>query len=158
MTLIIILGFILIISGVLGCIVPALPGPPLNFLALVLLQIAKDGAAFTTNELVFWGIVTVLVTVIDYVVPIAGAKKYGASKTGVWGSVIGLLVGLIFFPPFGMFTGAFIGALAGEYIVGKKSSDAFKAGWGTFIGTMVGIGLKLAASIAMSYYYIKALF
>lgn len=158
MTLLIILGFILIILGILGCILPAIPGPPLNYLALILLQTARDGNTFSTNELIFWGVITIVVTVIDYIVPIAGAKKFGASKTGLWGSVIGLLAGLIFFPPFGMFIGAFVGALAGELIIGKKSKEAIKAGWGTFVGTMLGLGLKLAASLAMSFYFIKALF
>ena len=98
-----------------------------------------------------------MVTVFDYIIPIAGAKKYGASKIGIWGSIIGLLIGFILFPPFGIFIGAFLGAVGGELITGKKSPEALKAGWGVFMGTMVGVGLKLAASIAMTFYYIKAL-
>lgn len=158
MLVLIILGFILLIAGLIGCIVPAIPGPPLSFVALILLQIATHGEAFTTNELIFWGLLTVVVTVIDYIIPVAGAKKYGASKIGIWGSIIGLLIGIIFFPPFGMFIGTFLGAIGGELIAGKHSPDALKAGWGVFIGTMLGIGIKLAASVAMSFYFVKALF
>ncbi|MBD3287926.1 DUF456 family protein [candidate division KSB1 bacterium] len=156
--LLIIVGFILIILGIVGCIFPAIPGPPLSYLALILLQLAKQGAAFTTNELIFWAIVTVVVTVLDYVVPVAGARKYGATKSGVWGSVIGMLIGIIFFPPFGMLVGAFLGAVAGEIFIGKKSPDALKAGWGVFIGTMFGVAIKLAASGVMSFYFIKEMF
>ncbi|MBN1153385.1 DUF456 domain-containing protein [candidate division KSB1 bacterium] len=157
-TLLIIIGFILVIVGIIGCVAPAIPGPPLNYLAMMLMQYAKQGQAYTTRELVIWAIITIIVTVLDYFIPVFGAKKYGASKLGVWGSIIGLLIGLFFFPPFGMFLGALLGAMAGELLIGKKNMAAFKAGWGVFIGTMVGIGFKLAASIMMSIYFIKALF
>ena len=158
MIVLIILGFIVLLAGLIGCIIPAIPGPPLSYIALILLQLATHGEAFTINELIFWGIVTVIVTVLDYIIPVAGAKKYGATKLGIWGSIIGMLIGIIFFPPFGVFVGAFLGAVGGEVINGKRSPDALKSGWGVFIGTMIGIGVKLAASIAMSFYYVKALF
>jgi len=101
---------------------------------------------------------TIVVTVLDYVVPAAGAKKFGASKFGFWGAVIGMLVGIIFFPPLGMIIGAFIGAIVGEMIVGKQTYDALKAGWGVFIGVMFGMLLKLIASGVMTFYFIKGLF
>lgn len=154
----IIIGFVLLFLGILGCIVPAIPGPPLSYIALILLEVAKKGEAFTTEQLLFWAFVAVAVTALDYVIPAAGAKKYGASKYGVWGSVIGMLIGIFFFAPLGMLIGAFLGAVIGEIYVGKKSPDALKAGYGVFIGTMLGIGIKLAASGVMSFYFIKALF
>ena len=157
MTIFIILGVIALIFGLIGCIVPAIPGPPLSFIALILLEIATHGEAFTVNQLIFWGIVTVIVTVLDYIIPIFGAQKYGATRAGIWGSVIGMLIGIFFFPPFGMFLGAFLGAVGGEIIVGKKSDDALKAGFGVFVGTMLSIGLKLAASGVMTFYFIKEL-
>ena len=95
MTILIIIGFIILIVGLIGCIIPAIPGPPLSYVALILLEVATNGEAFTTNELIFWGVVTVLVTALDYIIPVAGAKKYGATKFGVWGSIIGLLLGVI---------------------------------------------------------------
>ena len=158
MIVLIILGFFVLIAGIIGCIIPAIPGPPLSFIALILLEVATKGEAFTTNELIFWGVVTVIVTVLDYIIPVAGAKKYGATKSGIWGSIIGMIIGMIFFPPFGMLIGAFLGAVGGEVLVGKDSSEALKSGWGVFMGTILGIGLKLAASGVMSFYYVKALF
>ena len=158
MIVLIILGFIVLIAGLVGCIVPALPGPPLSFVALILLEIATHGEAFTTNELIFWGVVTVVVTVLDYIIPVIGAQKYGATKSGIWGSIIGMLIGIIFFPPFGMLIGAFLGAVGGEILIGKNNPEALKAGWGVFIGTMLGVGIKLAASGVMSFYFIKTLF
>jgi len=158
MTILTILGVICLFLGLIGCIVPAIPGPPLSFLALILLEIATQGEAFTTSQLIFWGVVTIIVTVIDYVIPLVGAKKFGATKFGIFGSIIGMVIGIIFFPPLGMLVGAFIGAVAGEFLKGKSSPEAFKAGWGVFVGTMLGIGIKLAASAVMSFYFIKALF
>jgi uncharacterized protein YqgC (DUF456 family) len=102
--------------------------------------------------------VTIIVTALDYIVPAAGAKKYGASKFGFWGAIIGMIIGIIYIPPLGMIIGAFIGAFVGELLIGKQSSAALKAGWGVFIGVMVGILLKLIASGVMTFYFIKALF
>lgn len=153
-----ILGFIISLLGIIGCLVPVLPGPPLSFAALIILSIAKDWQAFSTEFLIIMAAITIFVTVLDYIVPVAGARKYGASKLGVWGSVIGMIIGLVFFPPLGIFVGAFVGAVLGEFITGKKGSEALRAGWGVFVGSMVGIGLKLAASGVMAFYYITALF
>lgn len=153
-----ILGFILSLLGILGCLLPVLPGPPLSFAALILLSIARDWQVFSTKFLIIMAAITILVTVLDYIVPAAGAKKYGASKLGVWGSIIGIIIGLVFFPPLGIFIGAFIGAILGELVTGKQGSAALRAGWGVFVGTMFGIGIKLAASVVMTFYYIKELF
>ena len=158
MIVFIIIGCIFLIVGLIGCVVPGVPGPPFSFLALVMLSIAKRWEPFTLNFLIIMAVMTIVVTVLDYVVPAAGAKKFGASKFGFWGAVIGMLVGIIFFPPLGMIIGAFIGAIVGEMIVGKQTYDALKAGWGVFIGVMFGMLLKLIASGVMTFYFIKGLF
>jgi uncharacterized protein len=157
MMILIILGIITLILGFLGCFLPVLPGPPLSFVGIILLQIAKNRTAFSMTAIVTWGLITLVVTILDTIVPVAGAKKFGASKSGIWGSVIGLLLGMIFFPPWGMIIGTFFGAIAGELLAGKQSKEAFKAGLGTFLGTMLGLGLKLAASIGMAIHFIWAL-
>ena len=157
-TVIIILGFILGLVGLAGCVLPFLPGPPLNFAALILLSLVRDWEPFGAVFLVSMGILTAGVTVLDYVVPAIGARRFGASKAGVWGSVIGMIVGLVLFPPWGMLIGAFVGALVGELIAGKEGKRALRAGWGTFVGTMVGTGIKLAASGIMFYVYVREMF
>jgi uncharacterized protein YqgC (DUF456 family) len=101
---------------------------------------------------------TVVVTVLDYLVPAAGARKFGASRTGFWGAVAGMLLGLLAFPPFGLFIGAFLGAIAGELWVGKQTHDALRAGWGVFVGLLVGMVLKLTASGIMTFFFVRALF
>lgn len=158
MIVLIIIGFVFLISGLVGCVVPGVPGPPFSFLALVLLSAAKRWEPFSLNFLIVMALLTIVVTALDYVVPAAGAKKFGASKYGFWGAVIGMLIGIIFFPPLGMIIGAFLGAIAGEMVIGKQSYDALKAGWGVFVGIMFGMILKLIASGVMTFYFIKALF
>lgn len=157
MIVLIILGFICLIIGIIGCVIPGIAGPPFSFLALILLSIAKGWEPFSVQFLIVMAVITVVVTTLDYVVPAAGAKKFGASKAGFWGAVLGLFGGLILFPPFGMIFGAFLGAIIGELTVGKKGGQALKAGWGVFIGVMFGMLLKLIASGIMTFYFIKAL-
>ncbi len=154
----IILGVICLFIGIIGCVIPGIAGPPFSFLALILLSIAKGWDPFSAQFIIVMAIVTIVVTALDYIVPAAGAKKFGASKAGFWGAVIGLFGGLIVFPPFGMIIGAFLGAIIGELTIGKEGSQALKAGWGVFMGVMFGMLLKLIASGIMTFYFIKALF
>jgi uncharacterized protein YqgC (DUF456 family) len=120
----IILGVICLFVGIIGCVIPGVAGPPFSFLALILLSIAKGWEPFSAQFLIVMAVITIVVTVLDYVVPAAGAKKFGASRAGFWGAVLGLFGGLILFPPFGMILGAFLGAIVGELSVGKEGSQA----------------------------------
>ena len=151
------MGSILIISGLLGCFLPILPGPPLSYFALILLQFTSK-KPFTTNELAVLAMATIIVTALDYFVPIWGTKKFGGSKYGVWGSTIGLIAGMFLFPPFGIIIGPFIGALIGELVAGKNSQFAFKSAFGSFIGFITGTFLKLITSFVITWYFFKALF
>ena len=151
-TLIVILGLLLCLAGLAGCFLPFLPGPPLSFLALIIISFAKHWQPFSSTFLIIMGILTVLVTVLDYVAPAVGARKYGASKFGVWASILGILVGIFFFPPWGIFIGAFVGALAGEFIAGRRANEILRAGWGAFVGNMVNIGLKFALSVVLLFF------
>ena len=154
-----IIGSILIILGFIGCIIPALPGPPLSFIALLILAIVQGFADPLTSRLVsIMLMVTIVVTALDYVIPAAGAKKYGSTKWGILGAIVGMIVGIIYFPPLGMIIGAFLGAVAVEMLVGKSTREAMKAGWGVFLGTMLGTILKLMASVWMSFYFGKAIY
>ena len=153
-TILIILGLLIAVVGLIGCIIPAIPGPPLNFLALVILELAIENA-FTSDFFIFWAIITVVITVLDYVLPIMGAKVYKASSFGIWGSIIGMIIGILFFPPFGMILGLFVGAVLGELIAGKEEWQALKVGTVTFVASMLMILIKLAASGIMTFYFFK---
>ena len=151
----IILGAICLLVGILGCVLPVLPGVPLAYCGLLLLH-ATDKVQFSWQFLVIWAVVTIVVQVLDSVVPIWGTKRFGGSKMGVWGSTLGLLVGL-FFGPWGIVLGPFLGAVAIELIDGKNTRLALKAGWGSFVGLMTGTILKLICCGLMTYYFIAEL-
>ncbi|MCD6112823.1 MAG: DUF456 domain-containing protein [Bacteroidales bacterium] len=153
----IVLGSLLLIVGVLGCIIPIIPGPPISYISLLLLQITEKHP-FTTRFLVIWALITTVVTVLDYVVPVYGTKKFGGSKKGIWGATIGLFIGIFFSPPIGIIVGPFLGALIGELIAGKESKVAFMSALGSFIGFVAGTLLKIVASVTMAYYFIVNIF
>ena len=156
-TALIILGLLAAIGGIAGSILPLIPGPPLSFLALILVSCARNWEPFSTVFLVIMACAMVVLSVLEYILPAGAARRYGASKTGFWGSIGGLIVGLFFIPPWGMILGAIVGALAGELIAGKRGKEALRAGWGVLIGNLLVIGLKLAYSGITLFFYIKAM-
>lgn len=158
MIALIVIGLLVSLMGLVGCILPFLPGPPLSFGALLILSFAKDWEPFGAIFLIVMGVLSVAVSILDYVFPAAGARKYGASKFGAWGSFIGMILGLVVFSGLGVLIGGLAGAVAGELLAGKQRDQALRAGWGAFVGNLVGVGVKLALSGAMLFYYIKALF
>ncbi len=151
------LGIILMFAGLLGCILPILPGPPLSYLGLLMLHFTSR-YEFSGSFLVLWGLITAFVYGLDYVIPAWGTKKFGGSKRGVWGSIIGMVVGFFFFPPLGIIIGPFLGAIIGEFSAGKDSVAAFKSGIGSFIGFFAGFLFKIIASGTMTFYFGKKLF
>lgn len=151
--LLIILGLVFILLGIIGCILPIIPGPPLAYIGLIFLQLTK-AISFSTNFMIIWALIAIAVTVIDYIVPVWGTKKFGGTKYGTWGSLIGLLIGL-FFGPIGIIAGPFAGALVGELIGGRESNDAMKAATGAFFGFLMGTGIKLIASGMMAFYFFQ---
>lgn len=145
------------IAGIAGCVLPIIPGPPLSYIGLLLLHFTSR-YQFSTSFLIIWGIITVAVYVIDYFIPAWGTKRFGGSKRGVWGSLIGLVIGLFFFPPFGIIIGPFLGAVIGELTAGKDHSSALKSGFGSFMGFLLGTLIKLIASGLMTWHFIKVFF
>lgn len=153
--IIVAIGLILALAGIFGCILPIIPGPIFSFVALILLSWAKNWQVFSLTFLMVMGSLTALLMILDYIVPALGAKKFGASKLGVWGSAIGMIIGIFFIPPWGIIVGAFVGALIGELLAGKSGKKALRAGWGVLIGNGLAIGLKLAFTVVALFYYVK---
>jgi uncharacterized protein YqgC (DUF456 family) len=150
----IISGGILLLAGVLGCFLPVLPGPPLAFVGLLLQQL-KSSPPFSTRFMVVFLLIAIAITILDYVIPVYGTKKFGGSKYGVWGSTLGLLVGL-FLGPIGIILGPFVGALIGELIAAADPAHALRAATGSFIGFLAGTFLKLIACLVMVGYWINS--
>jgi len=148
-----VLGFILMAVGILGCMLPLLPGPPIAFAALLIQQLRTD-SPFTPKFLWIWAIITVVVTALDYIIPLYGTRKYGGSRYGVWGCTIGLIVG-IWMGPLGIIAGPFLGAFIGELIARNNSENALKAAWGSFVGFLFGTLLKLIACLVMAWYLVS---
>ncbi|MFA6973869.1 MAG: DUF456 domain-containing protein [Parcubacteria group bacterium] len=155
METIIIIALVLMILGILGSIMPIMPGSIFSFIGLVLLYFGKPDS-ISIFSLAIFGTIMVILIIADYIAPILGAKFSGASKSGLIGSILGCLVGIVFFPPIGMFIGAFIGAVIGEMADGKKSMSAVKAGVGTLVGSVFMIILQTVFSaFAAIYFFIK---
>jgi uncharacterized protein YqgC (DUF456 family) len=149
-------AIILMILGIIGCLLPVLPGPPLSFVGILLLHFSRF-AEFSRERLIILAIIAVVVTILDYIVPIWGTRRFGGSKYGVRGATVGLIIGL-FLGPAGIIVGPFLGAFVGELIYKDDVNYALKAGFGSLLGFLTGVGLKLAASFIITFYFFRGLF
>jgi uncharacterized protein YqgC (DUF456 family) len=169
----VVVAFLFLLVGLAGSVVPALPGPPLSYVGLLLLQWSGHGD-FSITFLVVWAVITIVVTVMDNFLPAWMTKRFGGSRMAVIGSVLGILAGM-FFAPIGILIGPFLGALVGELInshVKRKEIDsadsadgnsggklkALKVAFGAFLAFIVGTGAKLIIGALMIYYAVKAMF
>lgn len=151
------LGIVLTLAGIAGSILPVLPGPPLNYLAILLIHFTGVND-YSDRFLISWLVITIMVVVLDYFIPVWGARLSGGSRKGVWGATIGLIVGIVFFPPLGMILWSFIGAIVGEIMAGKNLDLALKAGTGTFIGFLAGTVAKFVVSLILTFYFFQGAF
>ncbi len=140
---------LVMLVGVLGCILPAIPGTPLIFAAAVAHRLIVGESGAQTWVLVTLGIIAILALAADYAAALYGAKALGASRLGMTGAVIGGLVGL-FLGPFGILLGPFVGAFSFEFVGGRAWHDSAKAGAGATIGLLVGAVGKVACAVSMT--------
>jgi len=153
-SVLIILGFILLIAGIIGSFLPILPGPPLSWLGLLTLYFIS-GIPEDVLLLVITFIIAVGIQILDYFLPAMGTKKYGGSKYGAWGATIGLILGLLFFPPFGFLIGPFVGAFVAEIIFNKSNTkNALNSAWGSFMGFIVSSFMKFLVCLSFLIIYI----
>lgn len=139
--LIFLLAFLLLIGGVVGCVLPILPGAPLSYGGLLLLHLTGR-TDFSTAQLVSWLIIVIVLQVADYVTPILGSKYSGGTDFGNRGCMAGTILGL-FFMPWGIILGPFLGAVAGEMLGGRDLPHAIKAGIGSLVGFLLGTLMKV---------------
>lgn len=144
---ILIVGLLLNGLGILGCIIPAIPGPVFSWLSLLLFFFLPE-RDFSTTTLVVSGLLMAAVALIDYVVPVLSAKKFGSSKEGVYGGMIGIVVGL-FFSPVGIILGPLVGTIVGDLIAGGTFTKALNSGLGSLVGFLVGTSIKLIYCITV---------
>jgi len=139
--LLIVFAFLLLMAGIAGSVLPVLPGPPMSYAGMLLLHLT-DKIHFTTYQLVVWLIVVVVLQVVDYITPLLGSKYSGGTSFGNRGCMAGTLLGL-FFMPWGVIVGPFIGAVVGEMMGGQDLSHAVRSGIGTLLGFLFGTLLKV---------------
>lgn len=148
-TLWIVITALIMVAGFLGTLLPFLPGIPLIYGGYIFYGLVTGWHDYGLGAMVIWGLVVVGIALLDFYAGSVGAKKYGASRYAVWGSIIGGVLGSIVAGFFGIILGPFIGAIAGEVIAGRPWREALSSGWGTIIGLAVGHLGKVAVAIAM---------
>ena len=151
------LAVVLILIGIAGVVLPALPGLPLVFAGMMLAAWAGDFQQIGWVTLVVLGLLTALSFAADIFSTAIGAQRVGASRKALWGTVIGTLAGL-FFMPIGLLAGPFVGALLGELWHGRELGQATKVGLGTWLGIVLGVVLKLGLTFAMVGLFVFAWF
>lgn len=160
------LAIVCTVVGIIGAVVPGLPGPPISWVALLLLVIGNT-VAYTPTFLILMGLIAAIITVLDYVVPIWGTKRFGGTKAGAKGSTIGLIISVFVLPLLGItlgpmgiigiLAGPFVGAYIGEIRNGAPQNKALTAAFGSFVGFLAGTLMKLAYTIVVAVYVFKDL-
>lgn len=152
--ILIICSILCLVVGLIGCVAPMLPGPPISYIGILLLHFT-DVVQFSATQLIIGALLVVITIILDYVVPALGAKYAGGSKWGAWGCTIGTIIGM-FFLPWGLIVGPFLGAVVGELLADRKTSEAIRSGLGSLIGFLCGTVLKVVVCIYFIYLAIAA--
>ena len=142
------LATLIVVAGLAGTIIPALPGVPLVFAGLLLAAWVGNFEAVGWLTIVILGILTALTLLIDFLAAALGAKKLGASPRAFWGATLGAIVGIFFGLP-GILLGPFIGAVIAEFSAVQDMRQAGRSGYGAWIGMMLGTAAKLAIAFIM---------
>ena len=143
-----VLGFVLMLTGILGSFLPVLPGTPVSWLGLLLLHLT----AAVPDDWWFLGItlaIALIVFAMDYLIPALGTKKFGGTKAGMIGTTLGLVVAIVFpiLGILGIIIWPFVGAFLGELLNKADQKSALKAAFGSFIGFLTGTFLKFVVTI-----------
>lgn len=145
-TFLLITGFLLTLIGIIGSFLPILPGPPTAWVGLLLLYLTSVVAMDWWVLGITLGL-AIVISILDYIIPAIGTKKSGGTRYGMWGTTIGLILGLLSPIPLGFLIGAFLGAFIGEMIYDSKdTSRATKAAFGSFFGFLTSTFIKLTVS------------
>jgi len=143
-----VVALLMIVAGLLGLVLPALPGPLLLFAGLLVAAWAEQFAYVGPGTLIGLGVMAALAILLDLIASAFGARRYGASPRAILGAMLGAVVGLFFGLP-GLLLGPFLGALLGELSARRDLPAAGRAGWGAVIGLVLGTAAKLALGFAM---------
>lgn len=146
-----------LLIGLVGIVLPVLPGVPLAAAGALLAAWIRGFEAVGIAPLIWVVVLAVVAQALDFVAGAVGAKMYGARRAGFWGGVLGSLAGLLWFPPFGFLLGALIGAVGAELLTGRAFDEALRAGVGAFAGSVGGVVAKALVLVALAVVMIPAL-
>ncbi len=149
-----ILAVLLLAGGIIFSVLPPLPGPILTYLSMIATHYATEDTRFSTFLLIFFGALTAIITVLDYVLPVAATKKFGGTKAGIWGGVIGTVLGVMSGIPFGIILGPLLGAIIGDLIGGNHIKAAMKSGFGSFVGFLLATSIKVIFSCVVGLFVV----
>ncbi len=147
--LLLIITLLMMLAGLAGTVLPMIPGILLIYAGYAVYGLATGWRDYGWGVMAFWGVITLLMQLLDYYAGALGAKKFGASGKGIWGSIIGGFAGLIIFNVLGLVIGTFLGAAIGELLGGRTAGEAARSGWGAFLGFVAGSLFKLTMAIIM---------
>ena len=149
-TIILVAAIILCLVGILGTILPMLPGVALIFAVILAYGWWEGFQVITFNYLLILGLLTVLSALLNYLSTVMGAKYFGSTRAGLIGAFLGVFVGIFIFPPLGIIIGPLAGAFIGEYIARQDANRALRAGIGAVIGMFSGMVFQFA--LAMGFF------
>ncbi|MFC1946046.1 DUF456 domain-containing protein [Chloroflexota bacterium] len=153
-----VIGSLIMLVGFVGVFAPVLPGIPLAWLGFFLYALGTGFERISLTTAIVFTVLAVLVMGLDFLAPMLGARKYRASHYAVFGAFIGMLAGIIIFPPWGFIIGPFVGAFVVELLVKKHARPALGSALGTLVGFLAGTLVKTVFVLTMAGFLIAAWF
>jgi len=155
---VLVIALLFILVGIAGTFLPVLPGAAMIFVAIAAYGWYEGFQAINTSYLMIVGGLTLLSMLVDYLSTYLGARYFDSSRLGMWGAVLGSVVGLFLFPPLGIIVCPWLGAIGGELIQGHDLGRAMKSGMGAVIGLFSGIAFKVAIGVGMLVSFLALVF
>ena len=155
--LILIIALFLMVIGFIGAVVPIIPGPLITYIGFLLLHFFTNFLDLSSSELIIYTLITIIVFSSDFILQFIGVKKFGGEKYSIYGTMIGIILGL-FFTPIGLIIGPFLGAFIGALMDNKKHNEAFGIGFGALLGFIFGTFIKIVYSIVILIVTIDKIF
>jgi uncharacterized protein YqgC (DUF456 family) len=156
-TLALVLAIIMFLIGLIGTILPALPGVLLIFGGMLVYGFMTGFASLSIWFFVMQLLVMAVIFIVDFIASVVSTKKYGGSKQAAFGAAVGTILGVIILGPLGIIIGPFAGSVAAEVLLGKEIKQAVKVGFGSLVGVMGGTLFKLAAEALMIIYFFMSI-
>ena len=155
-TISIVICSILLVIGLVGAIVPLIPGVPIAWVGLFIYAIATGFERISIAAIVIFFVLMLLTVLLDFLAPMLGASKYRASRWGITGAFLGFIVGIFVLGIWGIILGPLVGAFLGELIARRKPKQALGSAFGAFLGFIAGVLFKVILVLVMAGFFIAS--